>query len=470
MRAADKELRAHVGFFYFAGAEFVQAAENAVFHIAWHRRHSVVLVHQSDVVKNVFAVFVHAANAVLNDDGNFVGERGIVGEQIGHRQRQDVAIAVLVLQTFARKRGAASGAAEQEAACAHIGGGPDKISDALEAEHGVVDEKGNGVDAVRGVRRARGYEGGHGAGFGDSLFENLAVLRFLVIHQGVDIDRLVALPNARINAGGAEERFHTEGARFVRNDGHDELPHFRIAQHFAQHANVGHGGGDFPALTAVEKFLEEFVVIGNQRLRAHAALGNVAAETQAAQRFVRKRLDELQQARITAEEMLAHISAGFDNELLVFTVDELAHALDQQALGVALENGIPLAAPENLDDVPARAAEGGLEFLNNLPVAAHRTVEALQVTIHDENQIVELFTRGECDGAKGFRLIGFAVAQEGPNFGIRGGLETAVFEIAAEARLINGHQRAEAHGDGGKFPEIGQEPWGRIGREAAAGL
>src|ERR1700738_3287280 len=137
--------------------------------------------------------------------------------------------------------------------------------------------------------------------------------------------------------------------------------------------------------------------------------------------------------------MLPDVGAGFDDELLVFAADERAHALAQQTFGVALENGIPLAAPENLDDIPARAAKRRLKFLNNLAVAAHRTVEALQVAVHDENQIVELFARSERDGAEGFRFVGFTIAQEGPNFGIRGRFETAVFEIAAEARLINGH-------------------------------
>src|SRR5882762_9979633 len=276
--AAAKELRLQLGFFVFASAEFVHAAQNTVFHIARHGRHGVRLVHQSNVVKNVFAVFVHAANAVLNDDGNLVGERGIISEQIGNGQREDVAIAVLVLQAFAGKRSASGGATEEEAACAHVRSGPDEIGDALKAEHRVINEERNGVDAVSGVSGARGNERGHGAGFGDSLFKDLAVFGFLVVHQSVDVDRLILLTNAGINASGAEERFHAEGARFVWNNGNDELADFRIAQHFAQHADIGHGGGDFPALAAVVKFLEEFVVVGSQRLRADAALRHVAAE------------------------------------------------------------------------------------------------------------------------------------------------------------------------------------------------
>ena len=210
----------------------VHAFQNAVLDVAGHGRHGVRLVHQRDVVEDAFAVFVHAANAVLDDDGDFVRERRIVGAKIRDGQREDVAVAVLVLQAFAGERGAAGGAAEQEAAHAHVGSGPDEIGDALEAEHRVVDEKRNGVDAVGGVSGAGGDEGSHRAGFGDALFQNLAVLGFLVIQQGVHVDGLVALADAGINARGAEERLHAERARFVGNDGDDELADFRIAAAF----------------------------------------------------------------------------------------------------------------------------------------------------------------------------------------------------------------------------------------------
>jgi len=76
-------------------------------------------------------------------------------------------------------------------------------------------------------------------------------------------------------------------------------------------------------------------------------------------------------------------------------------------------------------------------------------------TVDDEDEVIEFFAGGESDGAEGFGLVGFAVAEEGPDFGIGGGLEAAIFEIAIEARLIDGHQGAESHGDSGKFPEVG---------------
>ena len=48
-----------------------------------------------------------------------------------------------------------------------------------------------------------------------------------------------------------------------------------------------------------------------------------------------------------------------------------------------------------LIDVPARAAERRFELLDDLAVAADRTVEALQVAVDDEDQVVELFARGQ---------------------------------------------------------------------------
>ena len=75
--------------------------------------------------------------------------------------------------------------------------------------------------------------------------------------------------------------------------------------------------------------------------------------------------------------MLAYVRARGNHQLLIFAVHQFAHALDQQALGIAFEDGVPLASPQNFDDVPACAAERGFEFLNNLSIAAHGAIEAL---------------------------------------------------------------------------------------------
>src|SRR6202008_4897155 len=100
-------------------------------------------------------------------------------------------------------------------------------------------------------------------------------------------------------------------------------------------------------------------------------------------------LDHLQQTRIGAEEVLAEIGSALDKIFLILAVADLAHAPDQQAIAIALDERVPITAPDDLDDIPARAAEDGFEFLNNLSVAAHRAVETLQVAVDDEDQVVE---------------------------------------------------------------------------------
>ena len=79
------------------------------------------------------------------------------------------------------------------------------------------------------------------------------------------------------------------------------------------------------------------------------------------------------------------------------------------------EQRIPVVAPDHLDDVPAGAAEGGLELLDDLAVAAHRPVEALQVAVDDPDQVVEVLARRERDGAQRLGLVGLAVAEERPD-------------------------------------------------------
>ena len=72
-------------------------------------------------------------------------------------------------------------------------------------------------------------------------------------------------------------------------------------------------------------------------------------------------------------------------------------------------------APDDLDDVPAGAAEQRFEFLDDLAVAAHRAVEALEIAVDDPDQVVEILARGERDGAERFRFVAFAVAEERPD-------------------------------------------------------
>ena len=168
--------------------------------------------------------------------------------------------------------------------------------------------------------------------------------------------------------------------------------------------------------------------------------------------------------------MFAHVSARRNHQLLIFAVHQFAHALHQQAFRVALQDRIPLAAPQHFDDVPSRAAERRFQLLNNLPVPAHRPIQPLQIAVHHKNQIVQLLARSQCDRAERFRLVRLAIAQKRPHFRVRRRLQSAIFQIAVVTRLINRHQRAQAHRNRRKFPEIRHQPRVRIRGKPAARL
>ena len=72
------------------------------------------------------------------------------------------------------------------------------------------------------------------------------------------------------------------------------------------------------------------------------------------------------------------------------------------------------------------APEDGLELLDDLAVAAHRAVEALQVAVDDPGQVVELLAAGQRDRAQGLGLVGLAVAEEAPHPRAAGVVEVAV--------------------------------------------
>ena len=50
---------------------------------------------------------------------------------------------------------------------------------------------------------------------------------------------------------------------------------------------------------------------------------------------------------------------------------------------------IPLASPDNFDDVPACAPEERLKFLDDLAVTSYWAIKALQVGVDDKGQIIQ---------------------------------------------------------------------------------
>ena len=175
-------------------------------------------------------------------------------------------------------------------------------------------------------------------------------------------------------------------------------------------------------------------------------------------------------SRVAAEEVLPYIGAVVGLVGLEVSIGCGVHQIHQGAVFVGVQQCIPLAAPHHLDDVPTGATEEGLQLLNNFAVAAHRPVEPLQVAVDDEGQVVEALECGHVGQSATFRLVGLAIAEEGPHMLIGGVLDAAVMQVVVEPGLINGVHRAQPHGHRGELPEVGHQPRVRIGRQPAAGV
>ena len=204
--------------------------------------------------------------------------------------------------------------------------------------------------------------------------------------------------------------------------------------------------------------------IGRLVRREHLAVV-VAAALEVPDLVVRVALDELGGAGVPAEEVLPDVRAALGLVGLEVAVGRGVHESQQRAIGVAGEDVVPLAAPDDLDDVPAGAAEVALQLLDDLAVAADRAVEALQVAVDDEGQVVEPLVRRDLQLAAALDLVHLAVAEERPDVALGRVLEAAVGEVLRDLRLVDRVDRPEAHRHGRELPELRHQAGVRVGGE-----
>src|ERR1700730_2899645 len=136
--------------------------------------------------------------------------------------------------------------------------------------------------------------------------------------------------------------------------------------------------------------------------------------------------DHLEGARVGTKQVLTKRRTALHKIFLILTVAHFAQTLYQQPIAVVLNQIVPVGAPDYFDDIPSRAAENRLQFLDDLSVAAHRSVESLQVAVHNENQIVEPLPRSQRDRTQRLRFVHLAIAQERPDFSASCLLQAAV--------------------------------------------
>ena len=194
----------------------------------------------------------------------------------------------------------------------------------------------------------------------------------------------------------------------------------------------------------------------------------VAAARQLHDLVVRHVLDHLPQPWVDPEEVVADVGAVLGRVGLELTVGGGVHPVDQDAVDVAGQQRVPFPAPDDLDDVPAGAAEVGLELLDDLAVAGDRAVELLQVAVDDPDQVVELLAGRDPDRAQGLGLGHLAVAEERPHALVAGVGDAAVLEVAVEPCLVDRVDAGEAHRDGGELPEVRHQPRVGVRRQPGA--
>ncbi len=114
--------------------------------------------------------------------------------------------------------------------------------------------------------------------------------------------------------------------------------------------------------------------------------------------------------RVFPEEMLSDIRAVFGFECLVVAIDGFIHQLTQLAGCIPLKQFVPAAAPKKLDDIPTRTTEVALKFLHDFAVAAYRAVKALQIAVHDKDQVIQTLAVGQINGAPAFGFVHLAIA------------------------------------------------------------
>jgi hypothetical protein len=203
------------------------------------------------------------------------------------------------------------------------------------------------------------------------------------------------------------------------------------------------------------------------RLEGRVNLAIVVATTLQAPEFViRVVFDELARALVTTEEVLAHVCAVFCFVRLVVAIRSDVHQIDKRTIDIASEKFIPFAAPDDLDHVPACSAEEAFKLLDDLAVAAHRTVEPLQVAVDHEVEIVEPVIRSHLKLAAAFDLVHLTITEERPHLLVAGILDSAIREVTVELSLVDRIDRPKTHRDGRELPEIGHEPRVRIRRKA----
>ena len=93
----------------------------------------------------------------------------------------------------------------------------------------------------------------------------------------------------------------------------------------------------------------------------------------------------------------------------------------------------------------------------------------MQVAVDNEDQVVELFPGSQGNGAERFRFVHLAVTEHRPDLTATRFAQTTIDQIMVKARLVDGRQGRQPHGDGRKFPELFHQEGVGVGGESTFG-
>ena len=193
----------------------------------------------------------------------------------------------------------------------------------------------------------------------------------------------------------------------------------------------------------------------------------VAAALEPIDLLIGHALRELSQGLALSEEVLAVVLAVARREGLHFAVDRVGEGVCQRTGEVACKKAVPVAAPDQLDHIPAGSGKQALKLVDDATVATHRAIEALQIAVDHPDQIVEVFAGGQCERAHRLGLVHLTITEDAPDFSTAAVEQLAIGEVVHESGVVDRADRTDAHRSGGELPEVGHQPGVRIARQAA---
>ena len=169
------------------------------------------------------------------------------------------------------------------------------------------------------------------------------------------------------------------------------------------------------------------------------------------------------------EEVLAHVRAVLALEVLVLAVDAFLHALAAGCRPCPWRTACPSPSPRStlitFQPAPRKTPSSSWMIL---PLPRTGPSRRCRLQLMTKIRLSSFSRPAERDRAERLRLVALAVAQERPHLAVVGLGQPAAFQILEEARLVDRHQRTEAHRHRGKLPEVGHQPRMRIRRNALA--